>query len=67
MTAGGEGTKGFSRKQTLKEKLKRQKSNKKYYAEHPEAKEKIGQRTKKLWENEEYRRKVTEGVHKFYQ
>lgn len=67
MTVGGEGTQGYSREQSLEERLKRQESNKQYYAEHPEAKEKISERTKKLWENEEYRQKVTEGVHKFYQ
>lgn len=66
MTIGGEGTQGYSREQTSEERLKRQESNKKYYAEHPEVKEKISQRTKKLWENEEYRQKVTEGVHEFY-
>lgn len=41
MTTGGEGTQGYSREQSLEERLKRQESNKQYYAEHPEAKEKI--------------------------
>lgn len=66
MTEGGEGTQGYSRQQSIEERLKRQQSNKKYYAEHPEVKQQIGKRTKKLWENTQYRQKVTEGVHKFY-
>lgn len=67
ITLGGDGTKGYSRQQTLEEKIKRQKSNKKYYEEHPEVKKEISERTKQLWENKQYREKVTKGVQKFYQ
>ena len=67
LTLGGEGTKGFSRPQSLEEKEKRKESNKQFYLEHPEEREKISQRTKELWQNEEYRNKVTESNKKFYQ
>ena len=66
LTQGGSGTKGYSRSQTLNEKLKRQDSNKKFYINNPQAKQKASQRTKKLWQNEEYRKKVTDSVHNFY-
>lgn len=67
LTLGGEGAQGYSRPQTLEEKEKRSQSNKQFYLEHPEKREKISQRTKKLWQNEEYRNKVTESNKKFYQ
>ena len=67
LTIGGEGTQGFSRPQTIEEREKRQQSNKSYYAQHPEIKQQIGERTKKLWENEEYRKKVTDGNKLFAQ
>lgn len=66
MTDGGEGTKSFSRPQTLQERLKRQKSNKQFYINHPEALTKRSQITKQLWQNEEYRKKVTESHKKTY-
>lgn len=66
MTDGGEGTKSFSRPQTLQERLKRQKSNKQFYINHPEALIKRSQITKQLWQNEEYRKKVTESHKKTY-
>lgn len=66
ITKGGEGTKGYSRPQTLKERLKRQQSNKQFYITHPEARKQVSERTKKLWQNEEYRRKVTESNKKTY-
>jgi group I intron endonuclease len=66
LTEGGRGTPGYSRIQTEEEKLKRSESNKKFFEEHPEAKEQIRERTKKLWEDEEYRKKVTESNKKFY-
>ena len=66
ITEGGSGTKGYSRPQSIKEREKRQKSNKDFYIEHPEAIEKARQRTTELWKNEEYRRKITEGNKKFY-
>ena len=66
LTDGGEGTKGYSRPQSIEERLKRQQSNKKFYEDNPEAIEQARERTKEFWQNEEYRQKVTEGVHKFY-
>ena len=66
MTDGGEGTKGFSRPQTLQERLKRQKSNKQFYINHPEALIKRSQIAKQLWQNEEFRKKVTESIKKTY-
>ena len=66
VSSGGGGTPGFSRPQTPEEKEKRSISNKQFYIDHPEQKEIMSERTKKLWENEEYREKVTQGVHKFY-
>lgn len=66
LTLGGDGTKGFSRPQTDEEKEKRKQSNKQYYIDHPEAVEEQRRHTLKLWEDEEYRRKVTESNIKFY-
>lgn len=66
MTDGGEGTIGFSRPQTLQERLKRQKSNKQFYLNNLEAREKISERTKQLWKDDEYRKKVTDNVKKTY-
>ena len=67
LTKGGEGTKGYARVQSLEEREKRKISNKQYYIDHPEAIEKARENTKKLWDNDEYRRKVTEGNKKFAQ
>lgn len=67
ITEGGDGTKGYSRPQTIEEREKRQQSNKNFYIQHPEALEEARQRTTELWKDEEYRRKVTEGNKKFYQ
>lgn len=66
LTSGGEGTLGYSRPQSLEERLKRQESNIQFYIDHPEAREAASKRTKALWENSEYRRKVTESNKKFY-
>lgn len=67
LTIGGEGTSGYSRPQTLEEREKRKQSNKQFYIDHPEALQKASEKTKKLWENEEYRRKVTESNKRFAQ
>lgn len=67
LTTGGEGTPNFSRSQTLEEKEKRKQSNKQFYINHPEALQELSQRTKKLWEDEEYRKKVTESNKRFAQ
>lgn len=68
LTDGGRaGVSGFSRPQTVEERLKRQQANKQYYLEHPEAREQIRERTKELWKNPEYREKVTLSNQKFYQ
>ena len=66
LTKGGEGTFGFSRPQSEEEKAQRKISNTQYYINHPEAKEKVRERTKKLWEDEDYRKRVTESNKKFY-
>lgn len=66
LSKGGAGTPGYSRQQTIEERLKRQKSNKKFFIDHPEARLEASKRTKKLWENEEYRKKVSESNKKFY-
>lgn len=67
LTIGGEGTLRHSRPQTLEEREKRKQSNKQFYIDHPEALQQMSERTKKLWENEEYRRKVTESNKRFAQ
>lgn len=66
LTKGGEGTAGYSRQQTLQEREKRKQSNIQFYKDHPEELIRASERTKKLWENEEYRKKVTESNKKFY-
>lgn len=66
MTEGGEGTSGYSRPQSEEEKQKRSLSNIQYYIDHPEAKEELSKRTKKLWQDEDYRKRVTESNKKFY-
>lgn len=66
LTEGGEGSCGYSRSQSAEERIKKGKSIKKFYQEHPEAVEHKREVAKKLWENEEYRKKVTESNQKFY-
>lgn len=67
LTIGGQGTPGFSRPQSQKEKNKKGNSIKKYYQNHPQAREKVSQRTKELWKDPEYRKKVINNNKKFYQ
>lgn len=67
MTIGGEGAQGYSRPQTIEEREKRKESNKQFYIDHPEEKDKISERSKKLWESEEYRNKVKEGLKQFHE
>lgn len=67
MTSGGEGTVGYSRSQSTEERLKRQASSIQFFIDHPEARQAASKRTKKLWQDEEYRKKVTESNRKFYQ
>lgn len=67
LTKGGEGTRGYSRSQTLEERVKKSISNKQFYIDHPEAVERCRETTKKLWKDEEYRHKVTESNKKFAQ
>lgn len=66
LTLGGDGTQGYSRKQTTEEKEKRKESNKQFYIDNPEARQLSSERAKRLWQNEEYRNKVTESIKKFY-
>ena len=66
LTEGGDGTPGYSRPQTVEEREKRAASAKAFFENNPEARERCKERTKRLWENEEYRRKVTESNRKFY-
>ena len=67
LTDGGEGTVGYSRSQTPEEKEKRRESNKQFFINNPEAREKARERAMELWKDEEYRKKVTENNKKFYQ
>ncbi len=67
ISAGGKGTLGYSRIQTLEEREKRQQSNRQYYIEHPEAKIASRERTKNFWKDENYRKRVIEGNRKYYQ
>ena len=66
LTEGGEGTSGYCKPHTQETREKIQNSLQTFYDTHPEEKDKIRQRTKKLWENPEYREKVTESNIKFY-
>ena len=66
MTVGGEGTLGYSRTQSKEEKMKRSQSVKKFYENNPEAIEKLRERTLSLWQDDEYRKRVTESNKKFY-
>lgn len=66
LTKGGEGTLGYSRSQTVEERIKRKNSNKQFYIDHPEAIEKCREQAKELWKDELYRQKVTESNKKFY-
>ena len=66
LTTGGEGTPGFSRPQTAEERAKRKESNKEFYIKHPEAKIRASENTKKLWENDDYRKRVIESQRKYY-
>lgn len=67
LTVGGQGTPGFSRPQSQEEKNKKGNYVKKYYQNHPQAREKVSQRTKELWKDPEYREKVISSNKKFYQ
>lgn len=67
LTVGGQGTLGFSRPQSQEERNKKGNSVKKYYQNHPQAREKVSQRTKELWKDPEYREKVISSNKKFYQ
>jgi group I intron endonuclease len=67
LTEGGEGTQGFIRPQPAEEKQKKSETMKQYYINHPEKRQEIAERAKELWQNEEYRNKVTESNKKFYQ
>ena len=66
LTKGGEGTVGFSRKQSEEEKQHKKDILTQYYINHPEKVEEQRQRTLELWKNEEYRQKVTESNKRFY-
>lgn len=67
LTVGGQGTPGFSRPQSQEERNKKGNSVKRYYQNHPQAREKVSQRTKELWKDPEYREKVISNNKKFYQ
>ena len=67
LTVGGQGTPGFSRPQSQEERNKKGNSVKKYYQNHPQAREKVSQRIKELWKDPEYREKVISSNKKFYQ
>ena len=65
LTLGGDAFDGFVRKQTEEEKKKRKETLIKYYENNPELKKERQQKTKKLWENAEYRIKVINGIKNF--
>ena len=67
LTIGGQGTPGFSRPQSQEERNKKGNSIKKYYQNHPQAREKASQRIKELWKDPKYRKKVINSNKKFYQ
>lgn len=67
LTDGGDGTKGFSRLQSDEERLQKSYSMRKFFEEHPERKEELRERTLQLWQNPEYREKVTKSIQQFYQ
>lgn len=66
ITKGGNGTKGYSREQSIEERLKRQQSNKQYFINHPEAIEKYKEQTRALWQNKEYAEKVKSGIQNYH-
>ena len=66
LTKGGEGTPGFSRPQTEEEKFKRGESLKKYYNNHPEAKERMRERMIEQNKNPIFRQRILEGYQNFY-
>lgn len=66
LSEGGSGLSGYSRPQTAEEREKRKISNQLFYQNHPEARIRASEQAKKLWENEDYRRQVTESNQKFY-
>lgn len=66
LTSGGQGTPNFSRIPSQEEKERRSESCKHFYEEHPEKIDEIRERTQKLWEDPDYRKRVTESNKKFY-
>lgn len=67
LTEGGEGTKGYSRIQSQEEKEQKSQKMLEHWKNNPQKREEYSKRTSQLWENEEYRQKVTESNKKFYQ
>ena len=65
LTDGGEGTVGYSRPQTPEEKEKRRESNKQFFINNPEAREKARERAIELWKDEEYRKKLQKIIKNF--
>lgn len=66
LTIGGDGTPGHARIQSEDEKKHKSEAMKQYFIDHPEKKEEIRARTAMLWQNQEYRDKVTNSNKEFY-
>ena len=60
LTDGGDGISGYIYSPSLK--LKMSKRTKQYYIEHPETRKIISEYTKKQWQNDEYRKFMTEST-----
>ena len=65
LTIGGEGTPGFVRPQSEEERIKKSKSIKAYYQNHPEVKEAYRQRMIENNNNPEYKQRTLEGYKRF--
>lgn len=66
LTIGGDGTPGYARIQSEDEKKHKSEIMKQYFIDHPEKKDEIRARTTMLWQNQEYRDKVTNSNKEFY-
>ena len=66
LTAGGEGTVGYSRSQSVEEREKKGESVRQFYINHPEARVASSERMKQKWsEDENFRNKMIEGSKNF--
>ena len=66
ITDGGSGTRGFARQQDADERHRKGESVKRFYEENPQQRIIASDNTKRLWEDESYRTKVTDSIRKYY-